>query len=134
MPVGFSIIGSIVAFDLFLRWATQGPLGPLVWSYCSLLLFILFFCQQKNSNSMKTTDLELYIIIIFVPNLVNSFWTNYFSVSKTYLAGITWFDRHLWFTTKNHWLSNMVSNDCTIMCICAPNLFCHQNICSGFNR
>ena len=30
MPLGFSIIGSTVTFDLFLRWATQGPLGPLV--------------------------------------------------------------------------------------------------------
>ena len=30
MPLGFSIIGSTVAFDLFLKWATQGPLGPLV--------------------------------------------------------------------------------------------------------
>ena len=31
MPLGFSIIGSTVTFDLFLRWATQGPLGPLVF-------------------------------------------------------------------------------------------------------
>ena len=31
MPLGFSIIGSTVTFDLFLRWATQVPLGPLVW-------------------------------------------------------------------------------------------------------
>ena len=31
MPLGFSIIGSTVTFDLFLRWATQGPLGPLVY-------------------------------------------------------------------------------------------------------
>jgi len=30
MPLGFSIIGSTVTFDLLLRWATQGPLGPLV--------------------------------------------------------------------------------------------------------
>ena len=29
MPLGFSIFGSTVTFDLFLRWATQGPLGPL---------------------------------------------------------------------------------------------------------
>jgi len=26
-----SVNGSTVTFDLFLRWATQGPLGPLVW-------------------------------------------------------------------------------------------------------
>jgi len=32
MPLGFSIIGSTVTFDLFLRWATQGTLGPLVES------------------------------------------------------------------------------------------------------
>jgi len=31
MPLGFSIIGSTVTFDLILRWATQGPLGPLVF-------------------------------------------------------------------------------------------------------
>jgi len=30
MPLGFSIICSTVTFDLFFRWATQGPLGPLV--------------------------------------------------------------------------------------------------------
>jgi len=26
MPLGFSIIGSTVTFDIFLRWETQGPL------------------------------------------------------------------------------------------------------------
>jgi len=31
MPLGFYIIGSTNAFDLFLRWATKGPLGPLVY-------------------------------------------------------------------------------------------------------
>jgi len=33
MPLGFSIIGSTVTFDLSLSWATQGPLGPLVSMY-----------------------------------------------------------------------------------------------------
>ena len=63
MPLGFSIIGSTVAFDLFLRWATQGPLGPLVLtlplvkmscfhisplSHCSIRsAVILLFCHTS---------------------------------------------------------------------------------------
>jgi len=39
MPLGFSIIGSTVTFDLILRWATQGPLGPLVFIHNTRYLF-----------------------------------------------------------------------------------------------
>jgi len=31
MPLGSYVNGSTVTFDVFLRWATQGPVGPLVW-------------------------------------------------------------------------------------------------------
>jgi len=44
MPLGLSIIGSTVTFDIFLRWATQGPLGPLVCvSYILYLCYIWYF-------------------------------------------------------------------------------------------
>jgi len=43
MPLGFSIIGSTVTFDLFLRWATLGPSGP-----SCLILFRL--CLNKNDE------------------------------------------------------------------------------------
>jgi len=50
MPLGFSIIGSTMTFDLFLRWATQGPLGPLV-----LLASIWHRQQDSVFNSWTVT-------------------------------------------------------------------------------
>jgi len=48
MPLGFSIIGSTVTFDLFLRWATQGPLGPLVKIFNILILQWHFTWIHRN--------------------------------------------------------------------------------------
>ena len=49
MTLGFSIIGSTVTFDLFLRWATKGPLGPLVYFSCKQSFFttLFFFLSSK---------------------------------------------------------------------------------------
>ena len=55
MPLGFSIIGSTVTFDLFLRWATQGSLGPLVFKWDRMIVkiyvrnFSLIFCTVQVS-------------------------------------------------------------------------------------
>jgi len=48
MPLGFCFIVFTVTFDIFLRWATQGPLGPLViiilsWFFDNFELVILFY-------------------------------------------------------------------------------------------
>ena len=50
-PLGFSIIGSTVTLDLFLRWATQGPLGPLVY----IKLFAVFLSFWKMYSTTFST-------------------------------------------------------------------------------
>jgi len=49
MPLGFSIIGSTVTFVL--RWATQGPLGPLVYLNIYIHLGIKsWFCYKMQQH------------------------------------------------------------------------------------
>ena len=73
MPLGFSIIGSTVTFDLFIRWATQGPLGPLVslmnkWTIFFLMTNILIIycvlvCEcWKKCILILEADLNGHII------------------------------------------------------------------------
>ena len=52
MPLGFSIIGSTVTFDLFFRWATQGPLGPLV-CYADKASWGLHKCVKTTAKKMN---------------------------------------------------------------------------------
>jgi len=47
MPLGSSVNGSTVTFDLFLRSATQGPIGPLVM-YKSLTKMIRLYYINNN--------------------------------------------------------------------------------------
>jgi len=61
MPLGFSIIWSTVTFDLFLRWATQGPLGPLVICYLKLHVYRIYhsYCVGvlfNVSSNLNTTQ------------------------------------------------------------------------------
>jgi len=80
MPLGFSIIGSTVTFDLFLRWATQGPLGPLVYN--------ILLCQILQwEHSLKSSN---YNCILVLQNLRNMYiiiwllkWYQEGSVTKT---------------------------------------------------
>ena len=58
-----------------------------------MIFFILVFCPKCDSNSMKSTD---------IPNLVNTLWTNYFSVSKTYSGSITQFNLLLFALLSNN--------------------------------
>jgi len=55
MPLGFFIIGSTVTLDLFLRWATQGPLGPLVlvrFRKMTLINVILNICDDQDTQNV----------------------------------------------------------------------------------
>jgi len=76
MPLGFSIIGSTVTFDLFLRWATQGPLGPLVlfWNVWYRLL------TQDAFNIVLYTAIVLQWVAVFhkcTPIFWHSVWYSY---------------------------------------------------------
>jgi len=57
MPLGFSIIGSTVTFDLFLRWATQGPLGPLVYNEIGYSSFAID-CESYHSDAVRKYTLN----------------------------------------------------------------------------
>jgi len=59
MPLGFSIIGYTVACDLFLRWATQGPLGPLVYAEVLVICDALFI-ELLESNTVWTVSYRQY--------------------------------------------------------------------------
>jgi len=64
-----------------------------VWVVHSCCGFILLFCPQCNTNRIKTTDLELYIIFNILSLRRN--WLTCSIVPKTYSERITWFDRLL---------------------------------------
>ena len=48
-----------VTFDLFLRWATQGPLGPLVYQR-----IIMKFCILVVDTEYMNNNKEKYLKII----------------------------------------------------------------------
>jgi len=52
----FSVNGSTVTFDLFLRWATQGPLGPLILYIVLQKVFLMLGFNQM------LLDILLFII------------------------------------------------------------------------
>ena len=58
-----SVNGSTVTFDLFLRWATQGPLGPLVFS-----LFWTFSCTDRSSQ-LNFISFITYCCVLLDPAL-----------------------------------------------------------------
>ena len=52
MPLGFSIIGSTVTFDLFLRWATQGPLVVFAMTEINLSIYLPAHCLQEARDAL----------------------------------------------------------------------------------
>jgi len=74
MPLGFSINGSTVTFDLFLRWATQGPLVTLkalwiwaphstIWATLATNMWVksrkcVFFFLNCLSGSLTCLDFQ----------------------------------------------------------------------------
>jgi len=82
MPLGFSIIASTVTFDLFLRWATQGPLGPLVLynttHKLSIIINSLHFNTKCQCFSFLDTGYQVKIYtFIHSVSVVLGCWTRW---------------------------------------------------------